>query len=61
MNGPVFDECVHLYAEGVLDGAVVLHRDPEGKVFAWHSPLNNGAIRCSICEGGARVYLETGR
>lgn len=58
MRTPVFDECVRLYAHGVLDGDVVLHRDPDGKAFAWHSPLDNGAIKCSICESGVRVYLR---
>jgi hypothetical protein len=45
-------------AERNLD--VVYHRDILGVVVAWHSPLDNGAIRCAICENGARVYLDAG-
>lgn len=59
-----FDECVsiavdpgHNDSELPLRFHLVVHRDIKGTPFAWHSPLDAGAIRCSICEGGARVYL----
>ena len=37
---------------------IVFHRGPEGQLLAWHSPLTIGTIRCTICEGGARVYVR---
>jgi hypothetical protein len=57
-----FDECVTI---DVADRAkdLVIHRAPDGEVFAYHSPLGEmgkTAIRCGICEGGARVYIKGG-
>jgi hypothetical protein len=53
-----FDECVTI---DVADSAkdLVIHRAPDGEVFAYHSPLFGGTIRCTICEGGARIYLHS--
>jgi len=51
-----FDEIV-VWTWDADERLVVTHRDPEGKVIVYHSPLDNGAIKCSICESGVRVYM----
>ena len=38
---------------------VVTHRNANGDVYAFHSPLEDGPVRCEWCETpGNRVYLE---
>ena len=62
LNSPVFDEVISMEIDlpGLSEPMdLVTHRDPDGKLFAWHSPLAHGTIKCSICEGGARVYMRT--
>lgn len=53
---PRFDEVFQIELRE-HQGELVVHRDPNGEIFAWHSPLGSGTIHCSICESGARVYL----
>ena len=59
-----FDECISIEVtpehnpSGLpLNFNLVVHRNAAGEPFAWHSPLDASVITCSICEGGARVYL----
>jgi hypothetical protein len=58
MDEPVFDEALRIELEGnVFD--LVTHRDFNGTVIAVHSPLTDGAVKCSICETpGTRVYIR---
>ncbi len=51
-----FDEVIEVHWDDIPRD-LVIHRNPQGEVFAWHSPLDAGAVRCSICESGARVYI----
>lgn len=38
---------------------VVAHRDVNGKVYAFHSPLEQGPVHCDLCEKpGTRVWME---
>jgi hypothetical protein len=60
VNDPKFDEVIFLQTEGDKEFALVIHRDPQGNDFAWHSPLKDGAVSCSICKDGARVYMDAG-
>lgn len=43
---------------GDEDADVVIHRSASGRIIAFHSPMGADDIKCSICESGARVYLE---
>jgi hypothetical protein len=37
---------------------VVVHRNAQGEVYCFHSPLEHGPVRCDLCETpGTRVYL----
>lgn len=57
MNEPIFDEVITAYVHG-RDRDIVMHRNAEVEVFAFHSPLERGPIRCEICETpGSRVYI----
>lgn len=61
LEDPVFDELIYMALEDVHEEdamALVIHRDPMGEEIVWHSPLDNGALKCRICEGGARVYIR---
>jgi hypothetical protein len=53
LEPPRFDHVVEVEDYGDM----VVHRAPNGDVVCFHSPLTNGSIGCSICQGGARVYL----
>jgi hypothetical protein len=53
-----FDEVIFLWTDE-REYTLVTHRNAAGEVFAWHSPLDDGPVCCSICESGARVYLNT--
>ncbi len=38
----------------------VTHRNSRGLVFAFHSPLGDGVLTCSICASGVRVWVPSG-
>lgn len=57
MDEPCFDEVLSVEVDCDLKDMVV-HRGADGVLVSFHSPLNDGSIHCSICEGGARVYLR---
>ena len=53
---PVFDEVIYRALDSELT-PIVTHRNAEGAIYAFHSPLENGPVRCALCETGTRVYL----
>ena len=41
---------------------VVVHKNADGEVFCFHSPLERSPVHCDLCETpGTRVYLEEQR
>jgi hypothetical protein len=62
MDVPVFD--LIGMAGDVLSSVaqVVVHRNADGEVYCFHSPLEHGPVRCDLCQTpGTRVYLEPQR
>jgi hypothetical protein len=53
----IFDEVVSAEFAGERRD-LVIHRDSEGEIIVYHSPLTGVAIKCGICAGGARVYVR---
>lgn len=37
---------------------LVIHKNAAGEIFAYHTPLTEVPITCSICANGARVYIS---
>lgn len=57
---PIFDECITIDWEGEPRD-VITHRDASGSIFAWHSPLDDGVVSCSLCTTpGTRVFMNLG-
>jgi hypothetical protein len=54
-EAPVFDFVAP--ADYLEERDTIVHKNPDGEIAYWHSPLGHGTIRCTICESGARVYL----
>jgi hypothetical protein len=59
MERPVFDLIAMAGATLKPEAYVVAHRDANGDIYAFHSPLEHGPIHCEVCEvPGARIWLD---
>lgn len=57
VDPPIYDEAIMATIDGERH-RVVTHRNPGGEMVAFHSPLERVTLACTICAGGARVYLR---
>jgi hypothetical protein len=57
-RAPVYDVTAAAFIANQYH-TLVTHWNMDGKIVLAHTPMGKNDIKCHICEGGARVYVET--